>query len=238
MWLRGKESSCQCRRCRRHGFDPWVGKILWRRKWQPTAVSLPGECHGQRSLAGYSPGDLRESDTTEWLRAHTPLDPSAEDGAHFQGWGLTLSELGSTPSWLPWAEAASAPTQLAFNLQVWEATPCVIMSWDSSGWSGRGTGEGECKKLSSEPEFGSGLWICRSVAVSKPPRWCRKASTLWGGRKWAARLSTCNSQSQLPGLLSKVLVNFKFLTNLNTKYQMYYFIMSYKMLYMCITYEL
>ena len=41
--------------CRRHGFDPWVRKILWRRKWQPTAVFLPGESQGQRSLVGYSP---------------------------------------------------------------------------------------------------------------------------------------------------------------------------------------
>ena len=38
--------------CNRHGFDPWVGKILWRKKWQPTPVSLPGKSHGQTSLAG------------------------------------------------------------------------------------------------------------------------------------------------------------------------------------------
>ena len=42
-------------RCRRHGFDPWVRKIPWRRKWQLTPVFLPGKSHGQRSLAGYSP---------------------------------------------------------------------------------------------------------------------------------------------------------------------------------------
>ena len=51
-WLSGKESSCQRRIC---GFHPWIGKILWRRKWQPTPVFLPGKSHGQRSLAGYSP---------------------------------------------------------------------------------------------------------------------------------------------------------------------------------------
>ena len=50
-WLNGKESACQCRRC---GFDPWVGKIPWRRKWQPTSVFLPGKAHGQGSLVGYS----------------------------------------------------------------------------------------------------------------------------------------------------------------------------------------
>ena len=53
--------------CMRPGFNPWVGKILWRREWQPTPVFLPGEFHRQRSLAGYSPWGHKESDTTEWL---------------------------------------------------------------------------------------------------------------------------------------------------------------------------
>ena len=48
-------------------FNPWVGKIPWRRKWQPTLVLLPGKSHGQRSLVGYSPWGHKESDTTEWL---------------------------------------------------------------------------------------------------------------------------------------------------------------------------
>ena len=51
----GKEPACQCRRHKRHGFDPWVGKIPWRRKWQSTPALLPGESCGQRSLVGYSP---------------------------------------------------------------------------------------------------------------------------------------------------------------------------------------
>ena len=50
-WPGGKEPVYQCKRPR---FDPWVRKIPWRRKWQPTAVFLPGESHGQRSLAGFS----------------------------------------------------------------------------------------------------------------------------------------------------------------------------------------
>ena len=49
----GKEPACQCRRCKRRRFNPWVGKIPWRRAWQPTLVFLPGESHGQRSLVGY-----------------------------------------------------------------------------------------------------------------------------------------------------------------------------------------
>ena len=48
----GKELTWQCRRCKRCGFNPWVGKIPWRRAWQPTPVFLPGESHGLRSLAG------------------------------------------------------------------------------------------------------------------------------------------------------------------------------------------
>ena len=63
----GKEPICQCRRHKRCGSDPWVGKVPWRRVWQPTPVSLPGESHGQRSLAGYSPWGTKESDTTERL---------------------------------------------------------------------------------------------------------------------------------------------------------------------------
>ena len=51
--LSSKDLICQCRR---PWFHLWVEKIPWRRKWQPTPVPLPGESHGQRSLAGYSPG--------------------------------------------------------------------------------------------------------------------------------------------------------------------------------------
>ena len=50
------------KRCR---LDPWVGKISWRRAWQPTPVFLPGKSHGQRSLVGYSQYGRKESDTTE-----------------------------------------------------------------------------------------------------------------------------------------------------------------------------
>ena len=61
----GKELACQCRRCNRCGFDPWVGKIPWRREWQPTPVFFPGESHEQRSLACSGPQGHKESDKTE-----------------------------------------------------------------------------------------------------------------------------------------------------------------------------
>ena len=51
-WLSAKESACQCKR---PGFDPWVGKVPWRCRWQPTSVFLPGKSHGLRNLEGYSP---------------------------------------------------------------------------------------------------------------------------------------------------------------------------------------
>ena len=54
-----KNPPANARRLRGHGFDPWVKKILWRRKWQPTPVFLLGESHGQRSLVGYSPRGLQ-----------------------------------------------------------------------------------------------------------------------------------------------------------------------------------
>ena len=63
--ISGKELTWQCSRHKRQGFDPWVGKIPWRRARQPTPVFLPGEIHEQRSLAGYSPWGGKESDMTE-----------------------------------------------------------------------------------------------------------------------------------------------------------------------------
>ena len=47
----------------RHRFDPWVRKIPWRRKWQPTSVFLPGKSHGQKSLAGYCPPGHKKNRT-------------------------------------------------------------------------------------------------------------------------------------------------------------------------------
>ena len=53
------------------GFDPWVGKISWRRAWQPTPVFLPEESHGQRNLVGYSPWGRKELHTAERLSTGT-----------------------------------------------------------------------------------------------------------------------------------------------------------------------
>ena len=71
----GKEPICQCRRCKRPWFEPWVGKILWRRKWKPTLVFLTGKSHGWRSLVGYCLWGRKELDTIE-VTQHTNTAPS------------------------------------------------------------------------------------------------------------------------------------------------------------------
>ena len=94
-WLSVRESACQCRR---PGFDPWVGKIPWSREWQPTSVFLPGESHGQRSLAGYSPWDRKESDTTE------PLHFTSQVALVIKNLPASAGDVGSIPGLgrLPW----------------------------------------------------------------------------------------------------------------------------------------
>ena len=72
--MRKKKSAWQCRRFKRYVFDPWFGKILWSRKWQPHPVLLPGKSHRQRSLVGYSPWGRKESDTAECARTHVGLE--------------------------------------------------------------------------------------------------------------------------------------------------------------------
>ena len=72
-WLRSKESACLAGDRGGTGSIPGSGsrKIPWRRAWQPTPVFFPGESYGQRSLAGYSPQDRKELDTTEGSEQHS-----------------------------------------------------------------------------------------------------------------------------------------------------------------------
>ena len=76
----GSDSKRICLSFRRPGFDPWLGKITWRRTWQPTSVFLPGESHGQRSLVGYSPwghriGHNLATKYSAWEESLPTLDP-------------------------------------------------------------------------------------------------------------------------------------------------------------------
>ena len=82
----GEELTCQCRRCKRHRFSPWVGKIPWRRAQQPTPVFLPGEPHGQRSLGATVPGVAQ---------SRTRLSAGASTACHFNGAKLVRTDPAS-----------------------------------------------------------------------------------------------------------------------------------------------
>ena len=107
-WHSGKEPNCQCRRC---GFNPWVGKIPWRRAWQPTPVFLPGESHEQWRLAGYSPWG-RKQFRHDWACVHTDTHRGSAVGSgdtDLSMWGTKqmpqrLKELPKatwSPAWKP-----------------------------------------------------------------------------------------------------------------------------------------
>ena len=112
-WLSGKESACQCRRCR---FDPWIGRIPWRKKWQPTPVFLPGKSQGQRRLAGYSPWGLKRV-RHNWATKQQPL-----------GLGLPLS---SKPQF-PLLHLPSYSQEMIYFLKVkfpWNVLPDLLLTY-------------------------------------------------------------------------------------------------------------
>ena len=82
----GKESACKYRRCKKHGFNPWVGKIPCRRKWLSALVFLLGKSHGQRSLAAYSPWGRKELDMSEQLSLQFCLMSEAQGQAEDSGY--------------------------------------------------------------------------------------------------------------------------------------------------------
>ena len=131
----GKESACQCKRCKRQGFYPWVWKISWSRKQKPTPAFLPGKFHGQRSLVGYSPWGCKESDTTEWLSMPKTEKRKAAP-AHIPARGTRCT----------WAESATADPQTQHRTatsagKTGRVTPfkgaikwCVIISLDKKSF--------------------------------------------------------------------------------------------------------
>ena len=115
----GKEPTCQCRRHKRHGFNLWVGKIPWRRAWQPTPLFLPGESHGQRSLMGYNP-----SADKSWTRLKRLSSSSSSMLSHFSHVLLLAT---------PWTVAHQAPLSMGFFRQeYWSGLPCAPLG-DLSG---------------------------------------------------------------------------------------------------------
>ena len=126
----GKEPTCQCKRYKRRGFNPWVRKIPWRRAWQPTPVFLPRESHGQRNLTDYSPWGCKELDTTEetwhsemWIDMHALYPRRSSD---------EIASLDQPFALLPSAMRTACPKQ-GLLLQpaspiMWSRNQCIIMS--------------------------------------------------------------------------------------------------------------
>ena len=117
----GKELACQCRRHKRLEFHLWVGKIPWRRKWQPTLVFWPGESHGQRSLVSYSPRGHKGSDMTETTQ-HVWLITSLVIANQFSLQLLTLSQK-SDWDW-------KFPTLQSYSWFLW--WPAPIFRWSKT----------------------------------------------------------------------------------------------------------
>ena len=143
---------------RENQFDPWVGKIPWRRKWQPTPVFLPGKSHGGRSLVGYSPWGRKELDTTERLHLclcltslhryikgssdqaypediyiYLSLPPSLTKPFTTQNISNTLSSL-SDSIW-PVTQARSPGASVTSSLHLSHSAPqrtCHLHTWNSS----------------------------------------------------------------------------------------------------------
>ena len=107
---------------RRQAFDPWVGKISWKKAWQPTSVSLPGKSNGHRSLVGYSSRGRKELDTTE--RLSNVRAPSRQPWASAP-WGGHRADPG-------WHSGSSPHRQEVRAAPSW-ASPRL---WRSPGWGG------------------------------------------------------------------------------------------------------
>ena len=142
MWLSGKESACWCRRCPRHGFDSWVRKTSWRRKWQPTPL-LSGESHEQRSLTGCHPWGHRKSDVT-WVTEHNTCTVSFQDVTtkrnFCKGYMLLLLLLLNhfsrvRPCTTPETAVHQAPLSLGFSKQEhWSGLPCPPPMHQNEKW--------------------------------------------------------------------------------------------------------
>ena len=120
----GKESACQCRRL---GSNPWVGKMPWRRAWQPTLVFVPGKPRGQWALAGYSPRGRKESDTTEQLstqraKRHRGRLPGVPDHGTALGprAGRTMRRQTTDVSADPWLQVHATQALYRNTLGKWD----------------------------------------------------------------------------------------------------------------------
>ena len=110
---------------KRRRFDPWVWKIPWRRKWQPTPAFLPGESQGQRSPAGYSPGGHTESDTTEHACMVRRAPPSVHPATRVSVFQCRTGRGGSADTGQICALGKSRPKEIQMEYLLIHS----LMSW-------------------------------------------------------------------------------------------------------------
>ena len=158
----GKESTCQGRRHKRHGFDPWIRKIPWRRK--PTPVFLLGKFYGQRSLVGYSSWGCTELNMTEWLSTWVAWEGTA------LGWekrGGSSLNCGWSWNWL-------------FQRVEPRTVPFVFIlgpGWRGSSYSGEALlvllSEAQVSKTSSPRSCPASFWVtvANILLVKSRPVW-------------------------------------------------------------------
>ena len=120
----------QCRSHRRCGFNPWVGKVPWRRKWQPTPVFLLGESHEQRSLMGYK--SVQFSSVTQLCPTLWDLMDRSTPGlpVHHQLLEFTQTHVHWTDDAIQPSHPLSSPSPPAFNLSQYQG----LFKWVSSSY--------------------------------------------------------------------------------------------------------
>ena len=106
----GQEHICQCRRRKRHAFDPWVRKTPWRRIWQPTQVFLPVKSDSQRTLAGYSPWGHRVRHDWATECAHTHTHTELLIGFMLADLGESVGKQGFALDWILWWSRVNSVT--------------------------------------------------------------------------------------------------------------------------------
>ena len=116
-------------------FDPWVLKIPWRRKWQPTPVLLPGKFRGQRSLVGYSMWGRKESDMTEYTHTHLGQEHFTSQCIHIQFLDIYSLPKWMTDKWPDWGTAVIEGISLSRKSNTPIPTEQRSVSWDrANGW--------------------------------------------------------------------------------------------------------
>ena len=152
-WLSTREPTFQWRRCE---FDPWVGKIPWRRARQPTPVFFCGESHGQRSPVSYSPGGHKESDMTQQLSTHIHTHTHTANICWESQSSEKIIQLaknrvgpGARASWLPQSFAPCPVSPLLAFTVTERPQPKRKVNPSTIWWHGKGLSLYQRKKLYS-----------------------------------------------------------------------------------------